>query len=160
MAKMLVINPDKCTGCRRCELACSLVKEGEFNPARSRIQTITFLEEAVYIPSACLQCEDPSCEKVRPSGAICREDATGVIQVAAERCVGCKMCLLACPFGAMAFSGRDGKAVKCDLCGGQPECVDFCEEGALEYKETELAMVSRRISASEKLKEAYRTFGE
>lgn len=159
MAKMLVINPDKCTGCRRCELACSLVKEGEFNPARSRIQTITFLEEVVYIPSVCLQCEDPSCQKVCPSGAISREERDGAVLVAPERCIGCKMCLLACPFGAMAFSGRDGKAVKCDLCGGRPECVPFCEAGALEYKEAELAVVARRVAASEKLKEAYRTLG-
>ena len=57
MAETLVIHPERCTACRACELACSMKHRGEFNPSRSRIQVNVFLEDALYIPTACTQCD-------------------------------------------------------------------------------------------------------
>lgn len=150
----LQIDPEKCTGCRSCELACSLEKAGEFNPARSRIRQVAFLEEALCLPLSCLQCEEPFCTKVCPSRALSRDEETGVVSIRAEACIGCRMCTLACPFGMVGFS-PEGKAEKCDLCGGEPECVAFCPSGALQFQEASRGRLARLVSLSQQLKEAY-----
>ena len=152
--KIVTVNPAKCVGCRLCELACSLKNTGEFNPARARIQVIGF-EEVFSLPITCFQCEKPYCAEVCPSGAITRDEATGVIRVLKERCTGCKVCTLACPFGNIVFSTEAGVAVKCDLCDGNPECVAFCPPKALEFKEADTAMIRKKIALSEKLKGIY-----
>ncbi|MBI2876595.1 MAG: 4Fe-4S dicluster domain-containing protein [Candidatus Tectomicrobia bacterium] len=148
------IDPEKCTGCRSCELACSLKKTGEFNPARSRIRPIAFLEETLCIPLACLQCEEPLCAKVCPSRALSRNEETGVVSVRTEACIGCRMCTLACPFGLVGF-GPEGKAEKCDLCEGAPECVAFCSAGALQFQADDQGRRARLVSLSQQLKEVY-----
>ena len=76
MAKTLVSHPERCTACRACELACSMKHYGEFNPSRSRIQVNIFLEEAVYIPTACTQCDQAWCAKICPTNAIVRDRST------------------------------------------------------------------------------------
>ena len=60
--KIVTVNPDKCTGCRSCELACSLKNTGEFNPVRARIQVIGF-DELFSLPVTCFQCEKPFCAR-------------------------------------------------------------------------------------------------
>ncbi len=152
--KIVTVNPDKCTGCRSCELACSLKNTGEFNPARSRIHVIGF-EELFCLPITCFQCEKAYCAEVCPTGAIIRDEATGTIKVLKEKCTGCKICTLACPFGNIAFSSEEKVAVKCELCDGEPECVAFCGTKALEFREADTAMIHKKITLSEKLKEVY-----
>lgn len=148
MAKMLVINPEKCTACRMCELACSLKHHDEYNPTKSRIRTLFFEEDAFYIPVTCLQCEDPWCGKVCPSEAITRDENTGIVSVSEMKCVGCEVCTLACPFGAMIFYSKDRCAEKCDLCGGEPECVKFCLREALEFREIDGSTISKMKTIS------------
>ncbi len=152
--KILTIDPDKCVGCRLCESACSLKNVGEFNPARARIQVIGF-DEMFCLPVMCFHCEKPYCAEVCPSGAITRDEVTGVARVSKERCTGCKICTLACPFGNIVFDSQERVAVKCELCGGEPECVLFCPTGALEFREADTAMIRKKIALSEKLKEVY-----
>jgi carbon-monoxide dehydrogenase iron sulfur subunit len=152
--KIITVNPDKCTGCRLCELACSLRSVGEFNPARSRIRVIGF-EELFCLPVVCFQCEKSYCAEVCPASAIVSEQATGVVRVIKEKCTGCKICILACPFGNIAFSSEEKIAVKCELCGGEPECVAFCPTRALEFREADTAMIYKQRTLSEKLKEIY-----
>ncbi|MFC2014297.1 4Fe-4S dicluster domain-containing protein [Chloroflexota bacterium] len=154
MAKIITVNPDKCTGCRLCELACSLKNTGEFNPTRARIQVIGF-SEFFCLPVTCFQCEKPYCAEVCPTGAITGDEATGIIRVSKEKCTGCKICTLACPFGNIVFSGDDKVAVKCELCEGEPECVAFCATKALEFKEADTAMIHKKRALSEKLKGIY-----
>jgi anaerobic carbon-monoxide dehydrogenase iron sulfur subunit len=150
--KMIVVNANKCSGCRLCELSCSLKMIGEFNPARARMKVIGF-EEPFALPLMCFQCEDPYCAEICPSGAITKERETGVIKISKQKCTGCKMCILACPFGTISFSSDEKIAVKCELCGGEPECVEVCPTGALEFRQAELAMNSRKRSLMGELKE-------
>ncbi len=132
----------------------TVVFDGEFNPVRARIQVIGF-EEWFFLPILCFQCERPYCAEICPSGAIKRDDVTGIVKITNRLCTGCKMCTLACPFGNIAFSKEAKVAVKCELCGGEPECVLFCPTGALEFKEVDTTMLRKKISLSEKLKAIY-----
>lgn len=135
MRGAIVIRPEKCTGCRMCELACSSKKEGMFIPERSRIRVVSDSLEGWSRPAVCLQCEDPMCMPVCPVQAITRSETPGgdgFVHVDAEKCIGCKRCSAACPFGAIVF-GADSKAAKCDLCGGSPNCVAFCFYGCLSF---------------------------
>ncbi len=136
MSRMLAINPDRCTNCRMCELACSFVKTGEFNPARSRIRIQAFAEDCMFVPLACFQCADAPCAKACPSGALVREE--GLVRYNPDTCIGCKMCMLACPFGVISFEVATGTIAKCDTCDGDPECVRFCSQGALEFVDGEM----------------------
>lgn len=152
--KTITVHLDKCTGCRVCELACSLKHTGEFNPARSRIQVMGF-DEVFCLPVMCYQCDRPYCMEVCPAGAITRDEDTGVVRVSQERCVGCKMCVVACPFGNIVVSSDEKKAAKCELCDGEPECVAFCTTGALQFKEAELAALDKKRALSDKLRDIY-----
>jgi Fe-S-cluster-containing dehydrogenase component len=136
--KALTVDPDKCVGCRLCELSCSLKNSGEFNPAKARVHVMGF-DEFFTLPLMCFQCERPYCMEVCPAGAIVKDKEGGLVSVIKEKCVGCKMCTLACPFGSIVFSDEEKTVVKCELCDGNPECAQFCPTGAIEFKERALA---------------------
>ena len=155
MAKVLVVNPDKCTGCGACELACSMTNTGEFNPSRSRIQIVSFEPDFFRCPVVCLQCYDPPCAEICPTNAITKDESTGIVRVSKEKCNGCRMCEEACPFGVIFFSELEQKAVKCELCDGDPQCVAFCATEALEFREPEARAADKRRQLAEKLKEVY-----
>jgi anaerobic carbon-monoxide dehydrogenase iron sulfur subunit len=106
MSRMIVVDPAKCTNCKMCELACSLVKTGAFAPSRSRIRVHVFAKEFKYIPLACFQCAAAPCVKVCPAGALVQGD--GLVRFVAEACIGCRMCMLGCPFGVIAFDSAAG----------------------------------------------------
>ena len=146
--KIITVSPNRCTGCRMCELACSMRHTGEFNPARSRICVIAY-DESFCLPVMCFQCENPYCAEICPTGAIVREEATGMVRVMEDKCTGCKICILACPFGNMIFSSAKKKVENCDFCDGEPECVSVCATKALEFKEVDTA---RNASLSARLK--------
>jgi Fe-S-cluster-containing hydrogenase component 2 len=129
----LIINPDKCTGCRTCEMVCSLYHSGRFNPLESRITILTFEAEGIHIPVVCQQCEDPICQAVCPMNAIYRDEDTRVLVIDAARCIGCKLCILSCPLGGPSFNPVLQQTIKCDLCGGAPQCVQFCPSEAIQY---------------------------
>ncbi len=133
MEKILNVDYQKCTGCRLCELVCSVAHDGISNPTRSRIKIIKWEEEGLYVPMICQQCENAPCEAVCPVGAITRDENDDYLKVDYNICIGCRSCVTACPFGAMNYNTTDKKVFKCDLCGGQPECVRFCEVNAIEY---------------------------
>jgi len=152
MNKVLVVNPVNCTGCRSCETACATIKENEVNLTKSRIRNVRFKDEYFYYPDVCLQCEIPYCALACPSTAITKNSDTGMVELNKDRCVGCKMCLMLCPFGAMGFV--DGIAVKCDLCDGDPACVKACNYEALTYGEPDEIGEGKRVVVAEKVKEA------
>ena len=133
MEKSLVINPDKCTGCLQCELACSYEDEGVFNPSKSRIKVFTFHQEGRFVPYTCTQCSEAWCQQACPVDAITLNPATGAKEVNEATCVGCKVCTISCPFGTINYNQSSGKVIKCDLCGGDPKCVSACPTQAISY---------------------------
>ena len=133
MAKIINVDPSKCTGCRLCELTCSVKNESIANPYLARIHVVKWEFECFEIPMVCRQCDNPYCASVCPVGAIYRDEGTLAMMVDYDRCVGCRMCVLACPFGGMKYDARGKKVMKCNLCGGDPTCVKFCDTGAIEY---------------------------
>lgn len=150
-------NPDKCIGCKKCEMACAGAHIGlSFKEAKKRglpvISRIKVVKvDNVKFPIQCRHCEDAPCAHACPFGAIQQLD--GLVSVNENLCVGCKMCVMACPFGAIevgvegetAFSGRtnSGSAKKCDLCqawrasNGKEvcACVEACPKHALQFVE-------------------------
>lgn len=131
--KSIVLDPLRCNGCLKCETACSVRRTGLNRPAWSCIRVIgKDGMEGFWFPVVCLQCSDPPCLKVCPAEAIFRDESDRVM-IRYDRCIGCRMCLFACPFGAMIFDADLGRSFKCDLCGGDPECVRVCEPKALHY---------------------------
>jgi len=133
MQKSLHINPDKCTGCVQCELACSYDNEGVFNPSKSRIKVFKFHDEGRFVPYTCTQCSDAWCQQACPVDAITLDAATGAKIVNDSTCVGCKVCTIACPFGTVNYNADSGKVIKCDLCGGDPECAKACPTDAITF---------------------------
>jgi len=144
MAKGIVISPEKCIGCRICELACSFVKHDSFNPKDSAISVFSYDQVGLQVPMTCLQCDDPYCMKVCTVNAITKDPKTGLVEVDHEKCIGCKMCVSACPFGNMTYSIRLKQVIKCDLCDGTPQCVALCPTGALEFKELDGRLKKRK----------------
>jgi len=143
MQRSLVIDPVKCTGCLQCELACSYELEGAFNPARSRIKVFNFHDQGRFVPYTCTQCDEAWCLHACPVDAIVENHATGAKEVIADRCVGCKVCTIACPFGTVNYNQSTGKVIKCDLCGGDPECAKACPTAAIIYVDADWTGLER-----------------
>jgi len=152
MNKVLIVDPSKCVGCRLCQTVCSMVKSGEAGIYKSRIKNIRFPDDYFFAPLVCPQCEIPYCAQVCPTIALTKNPETGVVELKKEKCVGCKMCLVACPFGAIYMDGS--VPMKCDLCEGDPMCVKFCRSEALTYGEPEDIGEGKRVGVAEKMKEA------
>ncbi|MBI4704789.1 MAG: 4Fe-4S dicluster domain-containing protein [Deltaproteobacteria bacterium] len=149
MSRMIIIDQQACTGCRQCELVCSVKHTGTADPARARVSLIRWEADGFYLPMLCQQCLEPACAAVCPKGALSREQGLGLVVIDRDKCIGCKMCVMACPFGAMGVDEKEGKVVKCDLCDGEPTCVSFCEAGALKYEDAETAhLAKKRASAA------------
>jgi Fe-S-cluster-containing hydrogenase component 2 len=129
----LRIHPERCTGCRQCELACAWVQTGSFQPSRSVVRVHVFDEQASFAPYACFQCSEAWCMQACPVNAIDVDAATGAKIVIDEVCVGCKLCVIACPFGTIFFEPGTDRAAKCDLCAGDPACAHACPSGAIEF---------------------------
>ena len=178
LTPFILVSAAKCIGCRACELACSAahlkggVSVGSLQgPLVPRLY-LTAAED-VRIPVGCRHCEDAPCAAVCPNAAILRTDE-GVL-VDEKRCVGCKTCLAACPFGAMEMAQiwKDGKPVmrrvadpdvpdaflvepavlasKCDLCQGREAgqaCVGACPEKALSLFDPAKARKRRNVEAA------------
>jgi len=134
--KTLSVDPSKCTGCKDCERACAMKHTGISNPGWSRVHIVQGDNDVgFYLPVTCQQCEDPPCLAACPNKAIYRDDELNRVMIRPNLCIGCQMCVSACPFGVMEFDSDRGLAFKCDLCDGSPECVRVCEPGALDYVE-------------------------
>lgn len=130
MEEMILVEPDKCTGCRICEMICSFKNSSEnsFNPSQSRIRIIKNEELGVDLPILCLHCQDPLCADVCPMGAI-KRTVQGTVKIDQNLCRGCKACIMVCPYGAINFV--KGETVKCELCDGDPMCAKWCPTGAI-----------------------------
>lgn len=149
--KQLVIKPEKCIGCRTCELVCSFGHYQQFNPKMANVTVLEYEKAAVAVPIVCLQCEEPSCMKVCPVHAISRRE-DGAVIMNYDKCIGCKMCMNACPLGNISYHPSVKKVFKCDLCGGDPKCSKYCPSGAIEFLETD-ALSDHKKQLAEHYKE-------
>ncbi|MEM2897169.1 MAG: 4Fe-4S dicluster domain-containing protein [Candidatus Bathyarchaeia archaeon] len=137
---LLLIDMERCTDCRLCELACSYRKEGVFNPSRSRVRVISWPEIGRGMPIMCQQCEEAPCISVCPTRAIYKAPVNAFL-IDEGACIGCKLCMQVCPFGAISIDPETRKLIKCDLCEGDPACVRLCPQEAILYvKESHAAM--------------------
>jgi len=108
---------------------------------RARINVGRDPFEGSFVPRVCRQCSHARCMAACPNGAMVTRGEDGVVVVDRERCVGCGKCAKACPFDAVKIDKAKKTAIKCDLCGGRPKCVQWCPTSALgiaEYGEGKL----------------------
>ena len=151
MAKVLMIDYEKCAGCRTCEMACSIKHEEVINPFRSRIKVIKGEIEGEGTPIACAHCESAPCQTICPVKAISRDESLGRVMLNYDICIGCRMCVAVCPFGAMSFDSIAKRVIKCDLCDGDPLCVKFCGYEALQYVDVSEQSIIKQRAAADKL---------
>jgi len=151
MNKILVIDHEKCTGCRLCEMVCSVKHNDVNNPTRSRIHIIKWPEEGFNLPMVCQQCQDAPCIAVCPKEALTRDLALERVAWNYDLCIGCKMCVVACPFGGMGIDTVIRQVIKCDLCDGDPTCVRYCDPGALQFVPASSANLIKKRDAGLKL---------
>lgn len=134
MRRKLVVVPEKCSGCRLCEIACAVYRQKVNNPKKARIRVVTvYPHPVVRMPVVCNQCRDAKCAAACPTNAIYSRD--GVVRINDSECVGCHACVDACPFGAMYVHSDVEVPLKCDLCenNGEPQCAKMCPTGAIVF---------------------------
>jgi anaerobic carbon-monoxide dehydrogenase iron sulfur subunit len=154
MEYVITIDPDRCTGCRICEMMCSLSHARECAPERSRIRNVRFEEDGriTTIPSLCMQCETAACQIACPTGATYRGGPVGAMLVEDKKCIGCSACVYACPFGASSIDPVSKKAIRCDMCEGEPRCVKNCPTEAIQFTtRSKVALQQRREKVSKLL---------
>lgn len=127
----LVANPHACTGCRTCEAVCSLIKTGAISPDMARINIERRPFEGEFVQRICLQCSIPYCLNACPVEAIRISEKIGTVLIDKDTCDGCGLCKEACPYGVIVMDTDDGRAYKCDLCNGKPQCIKSCPMNAL-----------------------------
>lgn len=125
-------NFDLCTGCSLCQLACSARLLGGYNPHRAVLKIEHRSENLYHFPVVCNQCTNAYCANVCPVEAISRAPATGAMVVDHDKCVACNLCHRYCPIHVVGVDATLKKSIKCDLCNGNPQCVQICPTGALQ----------------------------
>ena len=147
MSEFIAVDHGRCTGCRCCEMVCSLYHFGECNPEKSAIRVTRKEKDGLVscLPIVCQQCEEAPCLEVCSTGALSRENARDTITIARESCSGCGDCVAACPAGCIFLDNVSSTAICCDLCGGQPQCVDLCHSHCLTRGSGEGAGVKDRV---------------
>ena len=170
MRNCLVIDLDRCSGCDGCVAACKLENNVDLGVCYNRVHAVgptgTFPDiEQYWIPLQCQQCENPGCIEVCPTGASYRDEATGVVLVNAEECIGCESCLKGCPYNVRTLNPNTNVVEKCTLCFQRheeedwvPACVHNCCCGAryfgdLDDPDSEISKVVRENHAYQLLEE-------
>jgi carbon-monoxide dehydrogenase iron sulfur subunit len=162
----IVVDPERCMGCHTCEIACAAAhtKAGNLMGAvlahellhpRNRVVQV----DEVKLSTQCRQCEDAPCVRVCPTGATYQTETYAAVDQ--QRCIGCRLCMMVCPFGAIHVAtteveGRSKRAAfKCDLCLDRkegPACVEACPTQALSLRyPKEVVAASSAVSARQYL---------
>jgi anaerobic carbon-monoxide dehydrogenase iron sulfur subunit len=150
----IFIKIDRCVGCHTCEIACAVEHSASkrldtaiAEPTRPRKRLHVEAAANRSVPVLCRHCEDAPCAAVCPTGATYRDHAGQLVLQNHSKCIGCQLCVQACPFGIMGHRAESRIAVKCDRCPDRPRpaCVDACPTNALVYVDSDLhAKVKRR----------------
>jgi Fe-S-cluster-containing dehydrogenase component len=145
--EQLRIDPEKCTGCGRCQLACAMKHHGRIDPRLARIRILRFEAPALNVPIVCLACDRAPCIKTCPMNARLREK-NGTVVTDPETCIGCRACVYICPVGSPAVNPYTDRTLTCDMCQDDPAgpwCVAACRcEGALTLEPAE-ALTRRTV---------------
>ena len=145
--KRIIAREEYCLGCRLCEIHC-IVQHSKskkiikaFREERDLIVPAIHVEQSGYVCFAiqCRHCDEPACIEACMTGAMHRDEQTGAVICDQDKCVGCWMCIMVCPAGAIQRGANRRVASKCDLCMGaeEPACVANCPNEALIYVEVE-----------------------
>jgi Fe-S-cluster-containing dehydrogenase component len=160
----LVIDLDTCVGCQACATSCKEWNTGGYAAPLSdhdpygtdpygvwlnRVHGYEAGEGAkgrtVHFPRSCLHCEQPACVTVCPTGASYKRGEDGIVLIDEDKCIGCKLCSWACPYGAREYDAHSGTMKKCTLCVDriyntnlppaerQPACVMVCPTSARHF---------------------------
>ncbi len=134
-----------CTGCRLCEFACALAKEGAYDLDLARIH-VSRPTATLSVAVACRLCSDAPCVRACPRSALKVSPDDGVIEVTAALCTGCGWCIEACDFGAISLDRKSKCVVICDLCRdpGEPAGVRGCPTEALSLTSVEAVAAEAR----------------
>ena len=139
----LMIDLERCIGCKSCEAACKA--EHGLGPGENRNRVIWLGDTQAplldFLTLSCQHCERPACLRACPVApkAIMKDPETGVVSINEDRCTGCGECVVACPYGAMGYDPIDHHALKCDLChdrrevGLKPACATVCPGSAITF---------------------------
>lgn len=177
---IIYTEPDRCLACHSCELACA-VAHGDGHdivsataarvPLHPRNHVVSF--DGMTMPMQCRQCEDAPCTFACPTGA-CRQ-ADGQIEIVEQHCIGCKLCVMVCPFGAITVRSEaprarnaitnSGVAKKCDLCKSwraaegkaDPACVEACPTKAIKLVEMNAYRAALRKARARELAQSHRS---
>ncbi len=133
----LTTDPTTCVGCRTCEIICSLSHDDVCRPALSRIRTnydpTKSLSMLCAMPDTCRQCNMADCYLACEWDALVLDKETGARIIDPAKCQGCGECFAACPWDMVVHNEESNKFSKCDLCGGDPQCVKFCPADAIKF---------------------------
>ena len=133
----MVIDTRRCIGCHGCSVACKTENDVPVGVTRCWVEYVEKGEfpnvTRHFLPRLCNQCSEPQCVDVCPTGATYKREEDGIVVVDADKCIGCKYCVLACPYDARYINPQTGTADKCDFClhrvvnGVVPSCVNTCQ---------------------------------
>jgi len=163
MKKMIYLDIRKCLGCKSCVFACAV----EHSTSKNKMEAISenprpkarihmVVAEGTAIPLQCRHCEDAPCVAICPTGAIEKLGPQEPVIIHQKQCIGCKFCMVACPFGVISLSAEGKAALKCDRCierqkGGKiPACVEACPTGALKFLSMDEINAKKREMAAKK----------
>lgn len=169
--KTVFIHPERCIGCKQCEVACAVAHSRTKNvflavyespSTKPRIHAEPGLILNTAFPNKCRHCNPAPCQMVCPTAAIYRPvDYPEIVEVYAQKCIACGMCAMVCPFDVISFYAspdapeKDAVAIKCNHCIGRqrqgliPACVEACKVDALAFGEINELVKSARTRYSE-----------
>ncbi len=140
---VMLIDLDRCIGCLSCEVACvqekGLEKFGVRPMKVFRIEGLGHKPDGFFLPMNCFHCEPAPCVMACPTSAMRKRAEDGIVYLEEMLCIGCKACIIACPYGAISFNPATMKVEKCDYCykrvdrGLLPSCVSKCVTNCLYF---------------------------
>jgi Fe-S-cluster-containing dehydrogenase component len=148
----IMVDLERCIGCKTCEAACKI--ENGVTAGRYRIMNVHIKPSGKrrlhFMTIPCMHCEKPACAASCPVNAIYKRANDGIVLINKDKCIGCRYCVHACPYGAINFDAENNVADKCTYCahrldrGEGPSCVSKCPGYALRFgKKQELLKIAK-----------------